>query len=178
MSAPLRPSPRARIVLGALALVLVLVVGGSLGARETRAPGPLTIEPASRAEARAAHADGDDPLEVPDLPEVPTLPPGATLSRDHGATATAEEAAADIGAEMRLLTDARRSLRGGEPAVALSLLDQHRERFAAGALAEEREAYAIVALRALGHTEDAERRLVDFHANHPGSTLLEHVLAE
>lgn len=170
------PSPRARIVLGALALVFVLVVGGSLGARETRPPGPLTIEPASRAEA--ATTDREDPVAVPDLPEVPMLPPGTSLSRGHGETATAEEAAADLGAEMRLLTDARRSLRGGEPAVALSLLDQHRDRFPAGALAEEREAYAIVALRALGHTEDAERRLADFHAEHPGSTLLERVLEE
>ena len=172
-------SPRARLILGALALVALCVVGGALGARMTRAPESLTIEPASRDAARTEEASTtDEPVAIPDLPAVPTLPPGATLSRGHGETATAEEEAADLGAEMRLMTDARRALRGGEPAVALSLLEQHRERFSHGALAAEREAYAIVALRTLGHTAEAERRLADFHAEHPGSTLLERALAE
>lgn len=177
MSVAARVSERATLLFGALALVGVLVVGGAIGARETRPPESLTVEPASRSEA-AGTAASEPPLAVPPLPEVPTLPAGATLSRGHGEGATAAEEAADLGAEMRLMTDARRALRGGEPSVALSLLEQHRERFVHGALAEEREAYAILALRTLGHTDEAERRLADFHAEHPASTLLERVLSE
>ena len=166
-------------MLGALALVLVLAIGGALGARETRPPERLSIEPASRAEAGDRPSEGpEDRIAVPPLPAVPTLPPGTALSRAHGEGATAEEEAADLSAEMRLLTDARRALRAHDPAVALSLLDQHRERFPAGALSAQREAYAILALRTLGHEADAERRLADFHAEHPGSTLLTRVLSD
>lgn len=184
MSGGVAASERGRSILGALALVLVLAVGGALGARWTRTPDVLSIEPATREAAERARrgareaGPGETAPVVPALPEVPVLPAGARLSRSHGEGATDEEEGADLSAEMRLLSDARRALRGGEAAVALSLLEQHRERFPAGALAEEREAHAILALRTLGRTAEAERRLADFHAEHPGSALLTRVLSD
>lgn len=157
---------------GVIALIGVVVLAlGFVVPRLRGTPEAMSIAPSARPDAAPPEA-----VAVPELPEVPTLPPGTTLSRDHGAGATEEEEVADLGAEMRLLADARRALRGDEPAVALSLLEQHRERFPHGGLAETREAYTIVALRAQGHTEDAERRLTDFRVEYPGSHMLDTVL--
>jgi hypothetical protein len=109
---------------------------------------------------------------VPALPPVPTLPPGARArvgTRDEAATD--DERLGDLAAEMRLLREAR-GLVEADPAAALGLLDQHRERFPRGALEEEREVYSIEALVALGRTTEAERRYLELRTDHPRSPLL------
>jgi hypothetical protein len=134
----------------------------------------LVLEPADREDAvRLGTLDehADDGVAPPVLPSVPTLPPGTTLARAHRGGASAEETGDDLSAEMRLLSEARRTM-PEDPGAALALLDQHRERYPEGALREEREAYSILILRRLDRTNDAERRYVDFFRDFPGSAFL------
>jgi hypothetical protein len=108
---------------------------------------------------------------VPDLPAVPTLPPGA--HRDVMATeaSTDDERLDALAVEMRLVREAR-GLIESDPAAALQLLDRHRSRYPSGALREEREAYAIEALLALRHTEEVERRYLEFREDFPTSSFM------
>lgn len=112
---------------------------------------------------------------VPDLPAVPTLPPGARArtppARDREGEQTEDGRLGDLAAEMRLVGEAR-ALAATDPSGALQLLDQHRARFPRGALREEREVYAIEALVGIAHTDEAERRYHEFRADFPESTFL------
>lgn len=109
---------------------------------------------------------------VPDLPEVPTLPPGTHVAGERAAEDSDED---ELAAEMRLVHEARRML-PRDPAAALSLLDQHRARHPRGALREAREAYAIEAMQTLGeHEAEVERRYVEFRDDFPESAFLPHL---
>jgi hypothetical protein len=72
------------------------------------------------------------------------------------------------GSEAELLRRAQSAL-GASPARALALTAEHQRRFGAGALAEEREALAIEALRRLGRTPEAQRRAAAFTRRYPHS---------
>jgi|SRR5690606_19391499 len=115
----------------------------------------------------AGEAEQQAPPFVPDLPEVPDLrsqpPPAAPQGED-------DPRLAELGAEMRYLSRARELL-AEQPAEALAVLEQHRRRHPDGGLREQREAFAIEALAALGHTELAERRYYDFVRDYPSSEL-------
>jgi len=74
-----------------------------------------------------------------------------------------------LGAEGRVVLDARRALREGRPEAALRLLDVARTEFAAGALGQEREALSIEALFRSGQREAASRRATAFLRAYPGS---------
>jgi len=153
-----------------VALAVAAIVGSGLYGLVRAEPEHLVLEPNDRETAVRLGTLEDDaaPLEVPPLPTIPTLPAHTSLARAHGSAASAAEAGDDLSAEMRLLSEARSSL-AEDPAEALALLDQHRERYARGVLREEREAYAILLLRRLDRAEDAERRLVDFRMDFPNS---------
>jgi hypothetical protein len=71
--------------------------------------------------------------------------------------------------EIALLRDARHALRGGQPAEALALLDEHARRFPSGALAEDRAAERVFALCALGDVAQARAEGVRFLATHARS---------
>lgn len=106
------------------------------------------------------------PDYVPQLPEVPDLatqpPPPPADPGDE------DPRFAQLGVEMRILSRARELL-GAHPSEALGVLEQHRRHHPSGALAEEREAFAIEALLALEHVDEAERRYYDFLARYPHS---------
>lgn len=165
---------RVPVPLRVLAAVVLVAVGlsGLHGLLSDR--GGLVLEPASRDEAvRLGTLEEELPerAEAPALPAVPTLRPGTSLARAHGGEASAAERGDDLSAEMRLVSEARRTM-AEDPAEALALLDQHRERYPAGALREEREAHAILILRRLERTADAERRYTDFLSDFPASSFL------
>lgn len=105
---------------------------------------------------------------VPDLPPVPTLAPGARPSRSATTEATDDERLDQLAGEMRLMQEARAVLES-DPTGALTLLEQHRQRYPQGALAEEREVYAIEALVLLRHTDQVERRYLEFRHDFPDS---------
>lgn len=156
-----------------LVVVLALAAGMSWVHGRASRREELVLEPASReAAVRLGTLEEPHAPEVtPALPAVPTLPPGTSLARTHGAEASAAERGDDLSAEMRLVSEARRTM-AEDPVEALALLDQHRERYPRGALREEREAHAILILRRLERTLDAERRYTDFLADFPGSSFL------
>jgi hypothetical protein len=79
--------------------------------------------------------------------------------------------------EVRLLQDAQRSLKGGQPGAALMVLAEHERRFPKGQLAVERSAVRIAALCALGRTAEAKQRGAAFLARHGGSAIAEQVRA-
>jgi len=70
--------------------------------------------------------------------------------------------------EAEYLERARGAL-GKSPALALALANQHRSRFPYGVLAQEREVIAIEALKRLGRSAEAERRIGDFASRYPNS---------
>jgi hypothetical protein len=75
-------------------------------------------------------------------------------------------------AERALLDVAHGELANGHAASALDALGRHADRFPRGVYREEREALAIRSLRALGRSDEAERRLLAFKARYPNSLFL------
>lgn len=101
----------------------------------------------------------------------PSAPPAAATNVDV-TPSTARPAAAPPArpaeSEAEFLERARGAL-GPSPSLALSLANQHRARYPSGVLAEEREVIAIEALKRLGRTAEAERRIEAFSRRYPGS---------
>lgn len=171
-----------RIVLFAFGgglLALGLMIAGSLGGRETAVPPAMRL-----GESGMPLAEHEAPTKelpegfVPNLPPVPTLPAGTHVARAHAAGAGDDERGDDLSAEMRLLSEARDELAEDDAASCLTLLDQHRERFPTGALSEDRDAYTLLALHALGREPEVERRYVDFREDYPSSTFLDTLARE
>lgn len=103
--------------------------------------------------------------EVPSAPDefVPNLPvvPDLSQRRPEEERTTPEGDFASLTQEMNLMREAR-SMMTTDATGAMTLLEQHRERFPDGALTEEREAYAVLAMIALGRPEsEVERRYLD-----------------
>lgn len=109
------------------------------------------------------------PPAAPDdfVPNLPTVP---DLSQRQPSERTAPEGEFDsLTQEMNLMREAR-SMMTTDATGAMTLLEQHRERFPNGALIEEREAYSVLAMIALGRPEEeVERRYLDLLARFPNS---------
>jgi hypothetical protein len=76
--------------------------------------------------------------------------------------------------EAELLQDARAAL-NSSPAVALGLTEKHRQEYARGAYAQERELIAITALARLGRSGDAAARAERFRRAYPTSAYLRQI---
>jgi hypothetical protein len=74
--------------------------------------------------------------------------------------------------ELTLLESAYQAIQQGDAAAALSSAEKHAARFAAGALAQEREVLIVDALVRLGRRTEAETRADAFRARYPTSTHL------
>jgi hypothetical protein len=159
------------MLFGAALIAIAVLAAGGIGGEETAEPPALRLgDPGMPLEEHATPARELPAGFVPNLPAVPTLPPGAHASRAHAAGAGDDAVGDDLSAEMRLLSEARVELGDDDATACLALLDQHRERFPAGALAEERDAYTILALHELHRDPEVERRYVDFRADYPDSS--------
>lgn len=157
-------------------LAVVVLIAGSLGGDETAEPAPLRLgDPGMPLEEREASARALPPDFRPNLPIVPTLPAGTHVSQAHAEGSSDDAIGDDLSAEMRLLSEARLELGNDDPSACIVLLDQHRERFPSGALAEERDAYTILALHALARDQEVERRYGDFRADYPESSFLDRI---
>ena len=139
---------------------------------------PAVVAPAVPARAgRPATAPESAPAPLPEptpqtttdmvVPPAPRVAPGA--SAEHGVPSLVEE--------VRLLQEAQRSLKGGQPGAALTVLAEHERRFPKGQLALERSAVRIAALCALGRTAEAKQRGAAVLARHGGSAIAEQVRA-
>lgn len=80
-------------------------------------------------------------------------------------------------AETRLARAGIAALRGGNPAGALDLFDEHARSYPNGALAEERAAERIAALCDLDRVDEANRAAAAFIREHPSSPLVARVSA-
>jgi hypothetical protein len=67
--------------------------------------------------------------------------------------------------EVAIISRAETALRGGKPAAAIEILNEHERKFSNGLLAEERIAAQAQALRALGRTAEADAQLTKLSPN-------------
>lgn len=90
----------------------------------------------------------------------------------RSASSSVNRPGSELAQERALLDLARSSAAQGEPALALAQVEQHRQQFPRGRLAEEREALGIRALLSLGRKQEAEDRAQAFRIAYPNSFLL------
>lgn len=156
-------------------LVVVAGLGGaSAGAYWlTRAP-----EPASHAATAPALASAQTPegaavapsataLELPAAAMASVAPP--VSSAPTGRAPSVAESQSALRDESSAVLEIRRTLRAGDAAGALRLLEQARQRFPHGALSQEREALGIEALAKSGASDAASRKAEAFLRAHPKS---------
>ena len=108
---------------------------------------------------------------------VQTTAPGPAAAGTHRSAASPRggaPSARDAASELQLLERAQQTL-GADPARALAIAEQHRQRYAHGEFAQEREMIAIEALMALGQTERAAARARAFARRYPDSSHLPHL---
>jgi len=158
---------------GAIATIAALaLVGGAWVALRHRAapdgsPAPKVLAPIVETSVSPVAAPGESSA----LP-VASAPPSAASTApppSRGALASARPKADALPDEAALLRDAREALRDGDPARALTLLDQHAKRFPDGTFAQERDVMRVDALMAEGKTGEAKDAARAFLARHPES---------
>jgi hypothetical protein len=163
------------------AIALVAAGGAALwwwaSPAETVAPAAVTVEPEERPQTVRA-ASPAAPVPAPPTPLTP--PPPAETPRAPQVAPRLERRARGVPAapalhpdsidqELALLASAQSALAAGKPLESLQSLEEHRTRFPAGALQEERDAHVILALSAAGRQGAAAERARDFHERHPRS---------
>jgi hypothetical protein len=149
---------------GVLSLAVVGAVAGWYATRP--APAKQRAEPAVAISSPAAVAAAE--------PAAQTTSQSAQSAADMLASAAGGDDEA-LRAEIALLDRAHKALRGGASALALRLLDEHRERFARARLAPEASALRIEALVQRGSREQARSLSRQFVSAYPTHPLTEHV---
>jgi hypothetical protein len=163
-----------------------ILLAGSIGAvgatrfREERGaprPAPAASVPVAppvplAREAPAAVQDAPREEGPPSASVAPpqTAPAPGPVRRSPPTTRESTPTAA-VAEEARLVRQARDSLRSGDAAAALRLLDEHARRFPDGVLAEERSAERVSALCKLGRDDEAREEGARFLRANPGSAL-------
>lgn len=184
----LQPPPRASYAaavpkLAVGGLIALLGLGAVTALRHARPPAHPTASapPAAIAPSAVVSSRGPEPTPVPELPSAaPSAAPvivGSALDRPPateskkpalGSAPQGAHASNTTQTEASLLEQARSAL-SPNPALALSLTQQHAQQFPRGLLVQEREVIAISALRRLGRSSEAEARAARFDARYPHS---------
>jgi len=153
---------------------------------------PSSLFQTSSVVARTQDADGpSSPFGAPDVatrndtpaPALQGTAPAAANSRARARSERSTDRAAPatssteptIDAEMRLLNAAQASLRSGDFAEALRLLDEHASRFPSSKLADARDVAQMTTLCKLGQSTQARLEADRFLAVHPNSPFAERV---
>lgn len=126
-------------------------------------PSPPATEGSAAVEEVRVAAPEPAPQDARPVPVAVALPRrGAANATPRRATAatrasapSSAERAQRLAEEIRLVSQARLALRGGDGARALATVDEHRRRFPQGALATESSAVRVLALCALGRAAEA-----------------------
>ncbi|MBK7861967.1 MAG: hypothetical protein IPJ65_25790 [Archangiaceae bacterium] len=147
--------------LAAAALAVGALGGYQLGARRAVAPPPPIV-------ITLAAATVPEPRREPEPRAAPAEPspvkPAGSLAEPRRDLKLADERA--------LIELARSALARRDPATGLAALERHRQGYADGKLAEEREALVVQALIDSGRRADALERAQQFKARFPSSLLL------
>jgi hypothetical protein len=167
------PSP-ASSGTGALVKAGLAVIGGAIVAgglwfatRPSVEPAPQKPTPPAAPAPAAPEAANPPAVVPPSATEAPSAAePEAPVTADKPKSAAAPKPAPVP--EDVLLEQARRAL-GSDPKRALSLSREHEASYPGGVLTQEREVIAIEALRRLGRTDEAARRLERFERLFPKS---------
>jgi hypothetical protein len=180
-----------------LATGIVVGIGGTLLLRNHVAPSPSVSSQAAsfRSPASAGPVVGSPSPSATEAPPVAPPARAATVAkaapvRHHLTEAVSDRPSMQVVAkavvpappqvdlksnysdEQSLVERARNALRGGIPADAYAIAQEHARRFPDGALAEERELIAIRALKALQQRRAMVERILEFHRRHPNSLLI------
>ena len=149
----------------------LVAVPRSSDARDVPA-GTLARESVAEAEVRdgagdagtaSAQSEGDSPtLDAPEPPRPISKPSKSTSEPDDPETSLADEAAQINAARKALASD---------PAKSLALMEAAEQQFPNGAMIQERRGYTILALVALGRTDDAEALADAYLQRWPNGTL-------
>lgn len=152
------------LALKAAGVVIALAAAGGAVFLVASDPPPA---PPSRERSPPAVEAGLERVDaaIPDGVDVPVEAPEAIDARP---TEPRPRVEVDPEAELALIGAAQEALRTS-PARALALTAEHRRRFGAGTLAQERELVAIEALVSLGRADEARRRALAFHRRWPSS---------
>ncbi|MFO0695044.1 MAG: hypothetical protein U0230_15905 [Polyangiales bacterium] len=105
-----------------------------------------------------------------DPSSTPTASPAGAVSASALAASEIDDGQA-LAEERRLLEAARTELVRGRAGRALLFLEEHRQRFPSGRLAEERDAFVVRSVAASGQTEQARAEADAFRARYPRSVL-------
>jgi hypothetical protein len=157
------------VVKGAL-VALALAAGAVTAGRAWRpseppAPPARVVVPA----ARTPIVTDVSPAIVPPLESAPSAPAPRAPARGLRAEAPRAPSPSRLAAESRVVIEAQRALRAGDPSAALRRLEAARDEFADGVLVQEREALSIEALVRAGQTQSARARAAAFLRAHPES---------
>ena len=149
-----------------VALLSVAVAGSGTALyqlADRAAPAPQPAAPKAAAPAAA-------PLPAASVAPAPAAAPVEAVERPRVASAPSSPAEPrDKLAEEEALLEQARTLVGGSPARALSLLRSHQARFPGGQLAAERMYLSVDCLRRLGRRGEAEREVDALVARYPNS---------
>lgn len=133
----------------------------------TRAPGEPAVSYASPSNAVTVAAPQVAPS--PEVEESAAEPEAPRATAVPSALVVPQRKAENLTEELAILSKAASELRAGRAGVALRLLDEHRRKFPAGRLVEERRAARVQALCALGNRAEAEAELARLVRTSPRS---------
>jgi hypothetical protein len=173
-------------VLGKTGLAVTLTGLSALGVYENhKGRAASTVHSGSPVVAVAPHADvtalpsaATEVLPAPledSAPPVASALPRARVDKVCDSAASAGPAEPTIDEEIKLMNGAQAALHAGDPKRALELLSEHARRFPNGKLASARAVSHMIALCALGRSNDARLEAERFLARNPNSAFAERV---
>jgi hypothetical protein len=165
------------LVVGGMVGTGALVLGRSDARPVAAAPPAVTFTPASP--PAPGTLPPPPPEALPSPPEAstsllaasPASPPRGAPIAHVPPRAAPPSGPTTVATEARLLREADASLRAGDGARALSLLNDHAASFPNGILREERDAERVAVLCALGRTTQARESAATFLRDHARSPL-------
>lgn len=132
-----------------------VAVPRSSGARELPA-GPLAHESVAEVGLRAGAGDAGPATQAEgDSPALDAPVPPRSTSKSIKKPATDKLGIADLDSEAALVNAARKAL-STDPGKALALMEKAEQDYSIGAMVQERRGYTILALVALGRTDEAQ----------------------
>jgi hypothetical protein len=137
-------------------------ISRATGSRPEATNAPIAVAPSA-------------PEQLAPVPTFVASPPAISVDALPSVRVVASSPVASRCDEIELIDRADTKLRAGDASAALSVVREHEQRCASGALVQERERIAIEALAKLGRVDAARARASSFEARFPASPHLRRV---